>query len=151
MENTFRLPFAYHEGALSEKHPHLIQIIIVISSGILSSSAIATVVKAWLDNRKTTLTIQIDGDRKKLHYEGHHLNQDTPTIQAILDTLSEDTQVAPSVDAVITLLTNDEQKEEDVLEAGNHLENNIHNGSERAVALQQPSLLKRLLPGWLSR
>jgi hypothetical protein len=41
MENTFRLPFAYQEGVPSENHSHLIQIIIVISSGILSSSALA--------------------------------------------------------------------------------------------------------------
>src|SRR5262249_38336826 len=131
MENTFRLPFAYQKGALYEKHSHLMQIIIVISSGILSSSAIATVVKAWLDNRKTTLTIQIDGDRKKLQYAGHHLNQDAATIQTLLDTLKEDTHVAPSVDAVITLLTNDGQKEEDVLEVDSHQENTIHDGNEQ--------------------
>jgi len=151
MENTFRLPFTYQGGAPYEKHSHLIQIIIVISSGILSSSVIATVVKAWLDNRKTTLTIQTDGDSKKLQYAGHHLNQDAATIQTLLDTLREDTHVAPSVDAVITLLTHDGQKEEDVLEVGGHQENTIHDGSEQAVALEPPSLLKRLLPSWLSR
>ena len=151
MQDTSRLPFAYHEGAPSEKNAHLLQIIVVISSGILSSSAIATVVKAWLDNRKTTLTIQIDGNRKTLTYEGHHLNQDATPLQTLLEKLREDTNVAPPVDAVTIDLIDDGQKEEGVLEVGNHQENTIHDGSEQAVAGERLSLLKRLLPGWLHR
>ncbi len=52
MENKFRLPFAYNKGTLPEKNSNLLQIIIFIGSGILSFSAIATVLKALLDNRK---------------------------------------------------------------------------------------------------
>jgi hypothetical protein len=151
MENKFRLPFAYHEGSSSEKHSNLLQIMLVLSSGILSSSAIATVVKAWLDTRKTTLTIQIDGDRKTLQYEGHHLKEDAATIQTVFDTLNEDTKVAQSIGTVITLLTDDRQKEKHILASGSHQEHISHGGSEQAGALQPPSFLQRLLPGWLHR
>jgi hypothetical protein len=112
MQNTFRLPFISKKGVPSEKNATLLQIIIVISSGIFSSSAIATALKAWLDNRKTMLTIQIDGDRKTLVYEGHHLSQDAPTIRTILDTLSENTNVIIPAGTVIIDLTDDGQKEE---------------------------------------
>jgi hypothetical protein len=112
MENAFKLPFAFKKGARPEKNTPLLQIIIVISSGILSSSAIATALKAWLDNRKTLLTIQIDGSRKTLVYKGHHLAQDAPTIQTIVEKLSENTHVVTSVDAVVIDLTDDEQKKE---------------------------------------
>jgi hypothetical protein len=151
MENTFGLPFASKKGAPSEKNATLLQIIIVISSGILSSSAIATALKAWFDNRKTTLTIQIDGGRKTLVYEGHHLSQDAPTIQTIVEKLSENTKVVIPVDAVITLLTDDGQKEEAVLESGSHQDTASHDDSEQAVPRQHPSLLKRFLPVWLHR
>jgi Effector Associated Constant Component 1 len=149
MENIFGLPFASKKGAPSEKNGALLQIIIVISSGILSSSAIATALKAWLDNRKTTLTIQIDGGRKTLAYEGHHLNQDAPTIQAIVEQLSENTKVVVPVDAVITLLRDDGQKEEAVLQAGSPQDPVSHDDSEQAVPRQHLSLLKRFLPLWL--
>ncbi len=151
MENTSRLPFAYQEGASPEKHAHLLQIIVVISSGILSSSAVATVVKAWLDSRKTTLAIQIDGNSKTLTYEGHHLNQDAAPLQALLEQLRADTNVAAPVDAVAIDLIDDGQNEEGVLEVGNHQEHTMHAGSEQAVAGEHLSLLKRLLPGWLHR
>lgn len=151
MENTFRLPFAAKKGAPSEKHATLFQLIVVNSSGILSSSAIATALKARLDNRKTTLTVHIDGGRKTLAYGGHHLNQDAPTIQTIMEKLSENAHVIIPVDAVITPLTADGQKEEAVLESGNHQETTTHDDSEQAVARQQPSLVKRFLPVWLHR
>ncbi len=123
----------------------------MIGSGILSSSVIATVLKAWLDNRKATLTIQIDGNRKTLTYEGHHLNQDAAPLQTLLEKLREDTNIAPPIDAVAIDLIYDEQNKEGVLEVGNHQEHTIHSGSEQAVAGEQLSLLKRLLPGWLHR
>lgn len=149
MQDTSRLPFAYHEGAPFEKNANLLQIIVVIGSGILSSSVIATVLKAWLDSRKATLTIQIDGNRKTLTYEGHHLNQDAAPLQTLLEKLREDTNIAPPVDAVAIDLIDDGQHKEGVLEVGNHQEHTIHSGSEQAVVLQQLSLLKRFLPGWL--
>lgn len=151
MENTFRLLFASKKGAPSEKNATLLQIIIVISSGILSSSAIATALKAWLDNRKTTLTIQIDGGRKTLAYEGRHLSQDAPTIQTIVEKLSENTKVAIPVDAVITLLTDDGPKEEAVLEAGSHQDSASHDDSEQTGPRQHPSLWKRFLSVWPHR
>ena len=144
MDHTFKLPFAAKKGVPFDKNVTLLQAIIVIGSGILSSSAIATALKAWLDNRKTTLEIQIDGDRKTLAYTGHHLNQDAPTIQTIVERLSENTK---AVDTVLVLLRDEEQKEKDVLEVGDHQDDN----SEQAVPLQRPSLLKHLLPGKLQR
>ena len=50
-----------------------------------------------------------------------------------------------------TNLTDDGQKEEYVLESGSHQQNTIHDGNEQAVALEPPSLLKRLLPDRLPR
>ena len=59
---------ALDEDPSRHKKVDLVQIMVVISSGILSSTTIATVVKAWLDSRKTRLTIQIDGKTKKAEY-----------------------------------------------------------------------------------
>lgn len=151
MENTFRFPFTSKKGGSSEKNRDLLQIIIVISSGILSSTAIATALRAWLENRKTRLTIHIDEEGKTLTYEGHHLNQDAPTIHTLVEKLSQHPDVIIPVDAVISPLRDDGQKEEAVLEAGSHQENAIHDSSEQAIALELPSPLKQLLPSWLSR
>jgi hypothetical protein len=148
MKDTFKFPFAHPEHT---KNSTLLQIIVVIGSGILSSSALATVVKAWLDNRKTKLTIQIEGNKKTVEYEGHHLNQDTATIQSVLDVLSKNTTVATAVDVVTINLTNDGQKGAYMLTAGDHQEDTTRDGSEQIATRQQPSLLKRLLPGWLHK
>ncbi len=147
MESKFKLPLAKNEDTPPEKHSNLMQIIVVISSGILSSSAIAAVLKAWLDNRKTTLTIQIDGDRKKLEYTGHHLDQDAPIIQNVLNRLSEETKVAPSVDAVTIDMKYGEKEEGYLLTSGSQQENIVREDGEQVAALPPPSLLKRLLPG----
>jgi hypothetical protein len=108
---------AWDEGPSPQKKVDLVQIIVVISSGILSSTTIATVIKAWLDSRKTRLTIQIDGETKKLEYEGLYLNQEVSTIQAILETLSKETHDTGSVDAVMIELRDDGQQEARLLEA----------------------------------
>ena len=148
MKDIFRLPHGHPEHT---KNSSLLQIIVVIGSGILSSSALATVAKAWLDNRKTRLTIQIDGKRKTLTYEGHHLNQDAATIQNVLSVLGNESAVARSVDVVTINLADDGQKEAYVLAAGDRQENTAHDDREQAVPLQQPSLLRRLLPDWLRK
>jgi galactitol-specific phosphotransferase system IIB component len=132
---------------LPQKKVDLVQIIVVIGSGILSSTTIATVVKAWLDSRKTRLTIQIDGETKKLEYEGLYLSQEVSTIQAILETLGEETHNTESVDAVTIDLTDDGQQEARLLEALDHEKDD----SGQAVALSSPSPWKRLLLGWLHR
>jgi hypothetical protein len=151
MENKFKLPFIGHKNTPSEKHSDLVQIIIVISSGILSSTAIATVLKAWIDNRKTTLLVQIDGDNKKLEYQGHHLKQDAAAIQDIVEKMSEESQVVQALNTVTIELTDDEPKEEYALETSSLPEQTIHNSHEQTVNLQHPSLLKRLLPDWSLR
>jgi hypothetical protein len=129
----------------------LFQMIIAISSGILSSSAIATVLKAWIENRKTRLTICIDPEGKTLAYEGHHLNQDAPTLHILVEKVSQHPDLVLPVDAVIAPLRENKQKENDVLEVSNHQENAMHDGSEQFVARVLPPPLKRLLPNWLSR
>ncbi|HLZ58611.1 MAG TPA: hypothetical protein VKR06_16860 [Ktedonosporobacter sp.] len=153
MEGKFRLPLAYNRGIPPYKNLNLIQIVIVISSGILSSSVIATALKAWFDNRRTKLRIQIDGEMKSLEYEGHHLNQDAATIQIVLEKLSEEPNAAKPVDGVTIEVTYDGKKEQYVLESGGQQDNIIQDDSERAVMLRQPFRfnLKRLLPGWLPR
>ncbi len=143
MENPCKLPFVLKKGALSEKDVALLQVVIAISSGILSSSAVATVLKAWLDNRKTTLTIQIDGSKKTLAYEGHHLNQDAPTIQTIVEKLNEHTKVVIPADVVTIDLPYAGQQAEAILEVGSHQDTTSHIDSEQAITRQRPSLLKR--------
>jgi hypothetical protein len=132
MDNIFKLPFTWKNGISSEKKDVLLQTVIVISSGILSSSAVATALKAWLDNRKTTLTIQIDGGKKSLVYEGHHLNEDAMLIQSIVEKLSESTRVMIPVGAVTIDLTDDEQKAQSALETGSHQEITTHDDSQFA-------------------
>src|SRR5689334_10335635 len=102
MENAFRFLFPSEKDVLSVKKGALLQLIVVISSGILSSSAIATALKAWLENRKTRLTIRIDDKGKTLTYEGHHLNQDAPTIHTLVEKLSQHPDAVIHVDAVIS-------------------------------------------------
>ncbi|MBO0777544.1 MAG: hypothetical protein J2P37_01840 [Ktedonobacteraceae bacterium] len=147
MESTFRLPFASKQGVPSEKNATLLQIIVVISSGILSSSVIATVLKAWLDNRKTTLTVQVEGDRKKLEYAGHHLNEDAAVIQGVLEKLNENEKVIASTGIVRIDRVYDGQKGEYIVESSNAQSKAIQEKEEETGAAQRSSLLKRLLPG----
>ncbi len=148
MKNIFRLPLAVDEGTSTQKNANFVQFIIVISSGILSSSTLATVLKAWLDNRKMKLTIQIDGDKKTLEYEGHHLTQDMIAIQTILEKPSEVINVTTSLDA---MMRDDGQKEEGVLESNSCQDMLTHNDNEQTITLKPPSLLKRLIPDRLHR
>ncbi len=145
MDTLLALLQASDEDPSRRKKVDLVQIMVVISSGILSSTTIATVVKAWLDSRKTRLTIQIDGKTKKLEYEGLYLSQEVSTLQALLETLGEEKHDIASVDAVTMDLRDDEQQEVCVLEALDQEKAD----SEQAVALSSPSSWKRLLLlGW---
>jgi galactitol-specific phosphotransferase system IIB component len=144
MDTLLDILQASDEDPSLQKKVDLVQIMVVIGSGILSSTTIATVVKAWLDSRKTRLTIQIDGEAKKLEYEGLYLSQEASTIQAILETLGEETHDTESVGAVTIDLTDDEQQEVCLLEALDHEKAD----SRQAVALSSPSSWKRLLLGW---
>ena len=143
MDTILDILRALDEDPWIQKEGHRVQIIVVISSGILSSTTIATVGKAWLDSRKTRLTIQIDGETKKLEYEGLYLSQEISTIQAILETLGEETHDTESVEATIDL-RDDGQQEACLLEALDHETAD----SGQAVALSSPSSWKRLLLGW---
>jgi hypothetical protein len=151
MENTFRFPFPLKKGVSSEKKSTLLQMIVVVSSALLSSSAIATALKAWLENRKTRLTIHINNEGKTLTYQGHHLNQDAPTIYTLVEKLSQHPHVVIPIDVEISPLRDDGQKEGDAPEIGSHQQKAIHDGSEQTVARELPSLLKQLWPSWLSR
>jgi aspartokinase len=145
MDALLDILLAANEDPSRQKKVDLVQIMVVISSGILSSTAIATVVKAWLDSRKTRLTIQIDGETKKLEYEGLYLSQEISTIPALLEMLNKETHDTESIDAVTIGLRDDEQQEACLLEAHDHEKAE----SEQAVVLlSSPSSWKRLLPGW---
>src|ERR1039457_5465265 len=120
MDTLLDILWASYEDPSRQKKVDLVQIIVVISSGILSSTTIATVVKAWLDSRKTRLTIQIDGETKKLEYEGLYLSQEISTIQALLETLDVETHATESVYAVTIDLRDDGQQEACLLEALDH-------------------------------
>ena len=153
MEDHPGLPSTCNQNTPSEKYPNLMQIVIVLGSGILSSSVIATALKAWLDNRKTRLTIEIDGDMKTLKYEGHHLNQDAATIQIVLEKLSEESSAARPADSVTIEMTYDGQKEQYVLEAGD-LEKHVSQDKSGQVAPEEQPFrfnLQRLLSPWLQR
>jgi hypothetical protein len=143
MDTLLALLQVSDEDPSRQKKVDLVQIMVVISSGILSSTAIATVGKAWLDSRKTRLTIQIDGETKKLEYEGLYLSQEVATIQALLETLGEETHDTESVGTVTIDLRDDGQQETCLLEALDHEKD----ASGQAVALSSPSPWKRLLLG----
>ncbi|HTK06519.1 MAG TPA: hypothetical protein VL485_05095 [Ktedonobacteraceae bacterium] len=145
MDNIFKLPFTAKNGIVSEKKDALLQTVIVISSGILSSSAVATALKAWLDNRKTTLTIQIDGGKKSLVYEGHHLSEDAALIQTLVAKLHESTNVVLPVGTVTIDLTDDAQQEQATLEPGSHQELSTHDDCQEQLPPHPSSLLKRFL------
>jgi hypothetical protein len=138
---------ASSEDTSPRKKGDLVQIMIVIGSGILSSTTIATVLKAWLDSRKTRLTIRIEGETKKLEYEGLHLSREVSSIQAILETLGEQTHNTDAIDAVTIDLTDDAHQEAHLLEALDHKKDD----SGQAMVPSSPSPWKRLLPGWLHR
>jgi hypothetical protein len=144
MDTLLTILQASDEDPSLQKKVDLVQIMVVIGSGILSSTTIATVVKAWLDSRKTRLTIQIDGETKKLEYEGLYLSQEVSTIQALLETLGEETHDTESVDAVTIDLRDDGQQEACLLEALDHKKAD----SGQAVTLSSPSSWKRLLLSW---
>jgi hypothetical protein len=151
MESIHHFLFPSKNGSPSEQKSILLQMIIVISSGILSSSAIATVLKAWIENRKTRLTIRIDTEGKTLTYEGHHLNQDAPTLHVLVEKVSQHPDLVLPVGTVIAPLRENEQKEKDVLKVSSHQENAMLDGSKQFMVRALPSPLKRLLPRWLSR
>lgn len=71
------------------KEMPVLRAVTVIGSGLLSSTALAAALKAWLENRRTKVTIQIEGRRRTLTYEGHHLERDSATLQAMMTQLGE--------------------------------------------------------------
>jgi hypothetical protein len=144
MDTLLALLQVSDEDPSRQKKVDLVQIMVVISSAILSSTTIATVVKAWLDSRKTRLTIQIDGETKQLEYEGLYLSQEVATIQALLETLGEETHDTEPVDAVTIDLRDDGQQEACLPGALDHETAD----SGQTVALSPPSSWKRLLLGW---
>lgn len=144
MDTLLAILQASDEDPSRQKKVDLVQILVVISSGILSSTTMATVVKAWLESRKTRLRIQIDGETKKLEYEGLYLSQEVSTIQALLETLGEETYDTQSVDAVTIDLRDDGQQEACLLGALDHETAD----SGQTVTQSSPSSWKRLLLGW---
>lgn len=77
-------------GKSEISRPDIEQLITVIGTAVLSSSAVAATIKAWLDSRKCKITISIDGSTKKLEYEGPKIKQNVAAIQQLIDKFAED-------------------------------------------------------------
>lgn len=133
----------------TDKHSTIIQLLIVIGSGILSSSVIATALKTWLDNQKTTLKVQIEGETKKLEYTGPRLHQDATVIQHLLNNLTEARQPSSTHPVTINLIY-DQQEEAYVLAPDRTQQATITQENNEPVSLP-PSRIKQFLPGWLHR
>jgi hypothetical protein len=92
----YRLPEhdVIHENSKTGKvelsRPDIEQLITVIGTAVLSSSAVAATIKAWLDSRKCKITISIDGTNKKVEYEGPKIKQNLAAIKMMIDQLAED-------------------------------------------------------------
>lgn len=145
MRDKLILPSAGQTDESPEKSSNLAQVLIIITSGILSSSAVAAVVKAWLDNRRTRLTVQIDGEKRTLEYEGHHLEQDAPLIQHVVETLNTRANSEQSLVSVTIDPEFEGKTEKYMLEAGTTQQQPVDAADKSASEQTSSSRLKRLL------
>ncbi|HLG65530.1 MAG TPA: hypothetical protein VKY19_26635 [Ktedonosporobacter sp.] len=77
-------------GRAGIPRPGVEQVITVVGSALLSSSVVATAIKAWLDSRKRKITLSLDGSKKTLVYEGPNIKEDAATIQKMIDKLAKE-------------------------------------------------------------
>jgi hypothetical protein len=68
----------------------LVELFASTAVAILTSSAFAAIIQAWLQRNKTRITIQIGKKGKKIEYEGPSIEHDVATIEKMIDMLAEE-------------------------------------------------------------
>ena len=66
--------------------PDIYSLLSVVGSAVLSSTVLATAIKAWL-HRKSKITIKVTGSQKQVTFEGPNLKYSVPEIQALLEAM----------------------------------------------------------------
>lgn len=82
----------YNETARDEKGhaiapaPDIFSLLSFAGSAVLSSTVLATAIKAWLQSRRVKITIETSENNKTVTFEGPNLKDSVPDIQAIIKT-----------------------------------------------------------------
>jgi hypothetical protein len=61
------------------------QLVTVAGSAVLSSGALATVIKTWLESKRRKIVITFGGTGDKIEYEGPGLAEDAAEIEAMIE------------------------------------------------------------------
>jgi hypothetical protein len=69
------------------------EIISVVGSALLSSSVLATLIKAWLQSSRTKITITQTSSKTELTFEGPDLRESEETIQSLLESMRDKSPV----------------------------------------------------------
>lgn len=69
--------------------PDLVQILSVMGTALLSSTVLATAIKAYLQSRRTKVRIAVEEDKLSIEYEGPNLKDSEETIKKAIDHLVE--------------------------------------------------------------
>lgn len=82
-QETFLSP----SGRPEIPRPGIEQVLTVIGSAILSSSVLASAIKAYLASRRTKIRISVEPDKLEVEYEGPNLKESEETIKNSIDHL----------------------------------------------------------------
>ncbi|MFA4902499.1 MAG: hypothetical protein WC600_07110 [Desulfobaccales bacterium] len=70
-------------------HPDLVQILSVVGAALLSSTVLATAIKAYLQTRRTKVRIVVENEKVSIEYEGPNLKDSEEAIKSAIDLLVE--------------------------------------------------------------
>ena len=96
----------YHESVMDAQRkptvprPDLFSLISFIGSAVLSSTVLATAIKAWLQYHKTVITIKISGSQKEVTFEGPGLKNSVSEIRAILEAMEHKEGTTPELEVL---------------------------------------------------
>lgn len=69
--------------------PDIVQILSVVGTALLSSTVLATAIKAYLQSRRTKVRIAVEEDKLSIEYEGPNLKDSEEVIKRAIDHLVE--------------------------------------------------------------
>ena len=69
--------------------PDIVQLLSVMGTALLSSTVLATAIKAYLQSRRTKVRIAIEKDKLSIEYEGPNLKDSEEAIKRAIDHLVE--------------------------------------------------------------
>jgi hypothetical protein len=64
-----------------------VQLITVLGSALLSSTLLATAIKAWLMSRRVKISVSVEGKKEKVTFEGPNLKKTIPQIEELINVL----------------------------------------------------------------